>query len=206
MKCRQLCPVPGRLLAIFQCIAINVLACTVSHVRSLSSSISFFSVLVNCVLILHLVPILCHEMLGNLVGWFHRIVSWRAARPAYDIFDVIVPPFMTCNRIHGVLLWRILNSLLFRSCAPTCFPSLSTSVSSVGVLFSSIDDSSSVGATISQSTDAVLCKPSLPNVNVVGVTSISRNIPVLAYGRLLYDSVARRPVADVVIGSRSRYT
>lgn len=89
--------------------------------------------------------------------------------------------------------------------SPAYVSSWSTSILSVCVLLFSVDFFFATGAIIARYADAVLDIPSSTIVPVGGVTSIMQNGPVFADSSLLYDSIARPSVVNVVISSPSRY-
>lgn len=57
-------------------------------------------------------------MLVDVVRQLDRIVSRRVVIPLYDVIDVIAFPYRTHYLIHGILLRRISDILLFLSRVP----------------------------------------------------------------------------------------
>lgn len=135
-------------------------------------------------------------MLGNVGRQLHDIVSWRVSVPSYDLIDVISFSYVTPYAFHGVLSRRIIDILLLQSCFP-CLRVFSFSVVFVSLRpVSSGDVSFAYGATVGRSTGTVFLMLSSSIPAVVGVTSITRNSPVLAPSSLLYDLVSRRSAAN----------
>lgn len=126
-------------------------------------------------------------MLWNLGRQFHRLVSWRIAIPADDIFDAIAFSYITLYAIRAIFMWRISDIFPSNRVPPACVSSFSASFfsdcipwSSVGVWFTS-------EASVDRSTDTVLRIPSSSIVTVVGLTSRTRNDPIMVDSSLLYD-------------------
>lgn len=108
----------GYVLAFRSYIFINVLACAVGAVRSLSSPISFSLSLSPGVLFPHSAPIGSDEMLENVGRRFHRIAMCRVAAPEYNLLDVIAFPYATYYAIHGVFSQHMSDIFLFHSPVP----------------------------------------------------------------------------------------
>lgn len=110
-------------------------------------------------------------MLGDVGRLVHLIVRWQIAVKVYDVFDVIGIPYMKHYAIHCVFSHGALATFSSSSCmSPACASSCSVSVSSPGVLLSSVGVSFSTAATVALFTDTVLRMPSSSIVTVAGET------------------------------------
>lgn len=112
---RQLSHVLKRVLSVYS----QYHPCLYSGWRAfLAAPMPFSLSLSSCVLFLHLAPIACNEMLGEMARQFDCIVRWRVAIPAYHVFEVIAFPCMTDFAIHGVFSRRMSDIILFQSPVP----------------------------------------------------------------------------------------
>lgn len=94
------------------CILINVLACTLGGLGTLALLFPIPSSLSPSVLFLHPLSVASNKMLRNVGLQFHHIVSWHVIIPAYDVFHVIMFPYMTSYAIYSVLSRRITDILV----------------------------------------------------------------------------------------------
>lgn len=158
----------------------------------------------NYVFLILMSLIASNKMFGDVFGWFDRDFSSGIAIPMHKVLNVITFAQVTHNAIDCVLARPLLISSVVLSLPVSSTLSCCSSTGSFGMYTSCGSSYWADDTNVAWSIKTVIQIPSSSTVIFVVDISAVKNGSVSRDISLLYDSVARRFAAGLVIGGMSR--